>query len=209
MAKVKVYNVKGKETGSKELKDDFFAITPNIALIHQAVETQMANARLPLAHTKERGEVSGGGRKPWRQKGTGRARHGSIRSPLWVGGAVTFGPRKNRNWKKSINKKMKRRALYMCLSDKVMEEKLLLLDKLELAEAKTKDVKEILKALPVDKKVLIVLDKQDQNLVKATNNLKNVKVILADSLNCVDLLNYPTVLMLEPAVEIIEKTYKL
>lgn len=209
MAKVKVYNVKGKETGSKELNDDLFAITPNIALIHQAVETQMANARLPLAHTKERGEVSGGGRKPWRQKGTGRARHGSIRSPLWVGGAVTFGPRKNRNWKKSINKKMKRRALYMCLSDKVMEEKLLLLDKLELAEAKTKNVKDILKSLPIDKKVLIVLDKQNQNLVKATNNLKNIKVILADSLNCVDLLNYPTVLMLEPAVEIIEKTYKL
>lgn len=209
MAKVNVYNSKGKVVSSKELKDELFAVTPNIALIHQVVETQMANARLPLAHTKTKGEVSGGGKKPWKQKGTGRARHGSIRSPLWVGGGITFGPRNDRNWTKKLNKKMKQKALYMCLSDKVSNEKLLLLDELNVENIKTKEVKAILASLPVDKKVLIVLDKQDQNIVKAAKNLENVKVILADSLNCVDLLNYPSVMMLESAVEVVENTYKL
>lgn len=209
MAKVNVYNSKGKVVSSKDLKDELFAVTPNIALIHQVVETQMANARLPLAHTKTRGEVSGGGRKPWKQKGTGRARHGSIRSPLWVGGGITFGPRKDRNWTKKLNKKMKQKALYMCLSDKVLNEKLVLLDTLNVEQVKTKEIKAILSSLPVEKKVLIVLDKQDQNIVKASKNLDNVKIILADSLNCVDLLKYPTVIILESAVEVIENTYKL
>ena len=107
MAKVNVYNSKGKVVGSKELNDELFAITPNVALIHQVVETQMANGRQVLAHTKTRADVSGGGKKPWKQKGTGRARHGSIRSPLWVGGGITFGPRNDRNSSKSLHKKMK------------------------------------------------------------------------------------------------------
>jgi len=209
MAKVKVYNLKGEAVREKELDEKLFALVPNVALIHQVVETQQANSRLNLAHTKTRADVRGGGRKPWKQKGTGRARHGSNRSPIWVGGGITFGPRNDRNWTKKLNKKMKQKALYMCLSDRVMHEDLFLLEELKLDSVKTKDFNVILKALPVKKKVLVVLAKQDLNIVNASKNLENVKIILADSLNCVDILNYPTVIVVEDAVEVIENTYKL
>lgn len=209
MAKVKVYNQKGEAVREKELNNDLFNLIPNVALIHQVVETQQANSRLNLAHTKTRADVKGGGRKPWKQKGTGRARHGSNRSPIWVGGGITFGPRNDRNFTKSLNKKMKQKALYMCLSDRVMNDNLLLIEDLKVESVKTKDIKAILKNLSVEKKVLIVLAKQDLDIVKASNNLKNIKIILANSLNCVDILNYPTVLMVEDAVEVIENTYKL
>ncbi len=209
MLKVNVYNVKGEVVREKELNDKFFGMVPSVALVHQVVEAQLANARYPFAHTKTRGEVSGGGKKPWKQKGTGRARAGSTRSPLWVGGGTTFGPRNEENLTKKINKKMKVRALYMCLADKINDKNFLLLDQLELSAIKTKEMLQALKNLPVQKKVLLVLPKQDQKIVKACDNLPNVKVILADSLNCVDILNYNTVLVLEAAVEVIEKTYKL
>ncbi|HOX96977.1 MAG TPA: 50S ribosomal protein L4 [bacterium] len=209
MLKVNVYNVKGEVVREKELNDKSFGMVPSVALVHQVVEAQLANSRYPFAHTKTRGEVSGGGKKPWKQKGTGRARAGSTRSPLWVGGGTTFGPRNEENLTKKINKKMKVRALYMCLADKINDKNFLLLDQLELSAIKTKEMLQALKNLPVQKKVLLVLPKQDQKIVKACDNLPNVKVILADSLNCVDILNYNTVLVLEAAVEVIEKTYKL
>lgn len=209
MLKVNVYNAKGAVVKEKELNDKAFGMVPNVALIHQVVQAQQSSARHPFAHTKTRGEVSGGGKKPWKQKGTGRARAGSTRSPLWVGGGTTFGPRNEENFIKKINKKMKVRALYMCLADKVSHDSFLMLDQLELSNIKTKEIVQILKNLPVQKKTLLVLPKQDQKIVKACDNLPKVKVILADSLNCVDVLNYDTVLVLEDAVEVIEKTYKL
>ncbi|HPL93429.1 MAG TPA: 50S ribosomal protein L4 [bacterium] len=209
MIKVNVYNAKGAVVKERELNDESFGMVPNVALIHQVVDAQQASARHPFAHTKTRGEVSGGGKKPWKQKGNGRARAGSTRSPLWVGGGTTFGPRNEENFIKKINKKMKVRALYMCLADKISHDGLVVLDQLELSTIKTKEINQLLKNLSVQKKVLLVLPKQDQKVVKSCDNLPNVKVILADSLNCVDVLNYNTVLLLEDAVEVIEKTYKL
>ncbi len=145
------YAQDGKPLGQLELKADIFAVQPNPTLIHQAVITQLANARKVIAHTKDRSEVSGGGRKPWRQKGTGRARHGSIRSPLWIGGGVTFGPTKERNFSQKINKKMKRKAIFMALTDRLQNNQLIILDKLELKESKTKEFVELVKNL---KKIL-------------------------------------------------------
>jgi len=145
--KYQVYNRQGEKVEEVELNQAVFDIEVNEELVHQAVVAQMANKRKVLARTKDKSEVRGGGRKPWKQKGTGRARHGSSRSPLWIGGGVTFGPTKDRNFKKKINKKMKRKALFMCLSDRVKDKNLLLLDKLELNEAKTKELYKLLRVL--------------------------------------------------------------
>jgi len=143
--KVKVYNQKAETVGEINLSEKVFNLKINEALVHQALVTQMANQRQVLAHTKGRSEVKGGGRKPWRQKGTGRARAGSIRSPIWIGGGITFGPRKERNFKKKINKKMKQKAILMILTDRVKSHSLLVIDKLEAAEYKTKIFAEILR----------------------------------------------------------------
>ncbi len=140
MPKVKVYNQDGAIVGSQELSEKVFGVEPKAAVIHQVAKAMMANKRQVLAHTKTRGEVRGGGIKPWRQKGTGRARHGSIRSPLWVGGGVTFGPRNDRNFKQKINNKMRRKAIAMGLSDRVKEDKFVVLDKIEMGEIKTKGI---------------------------------------------------------------------
>ncbi len=147
MPKVNIYNQQAEIVGETELDPKIFNMKANPALVHQAVVTQMANMRQVLAHTKGRGEVRGGGRKPWRQKGTGRARHGSIRSPIWRGGGVTFGPTKERNFKKDINKKMKQKAMLMVLSDKVANDNLVILDKLTLDEYKTKKFDDIISTL--------------------------------------------------------------
>lgn len=144
MPKATVYNQEGAIVGSQDLSEEIFGVKPKMAVIHQVVTAMMANRRQVLAHTKDRGEVRGGGKKPWRQKGTGRARHGSIRSPLWVGGGVTFGPTKERNFKKKINDKMRRKAIFMCLSDRVADKKLILLDEIKLDEIKTKRMVELI-----------------------------------------------------------------
>lgn len=140
MPKVPIYNQAGEEVGSQELSEEIFGVKPRESVVHQVVVAMLANRRQVLAHTKDRGEVRGGGRKPWRQKGTGRARHGSIRSPLWVGGGITFGPTKERNFKQKINDKMRRKAIFMCLSDRVQDGKLVLLDKMSVMEGKTKEM---------------------------------------------------------------------
>jgi len=166
-----------------------------------------------LAHTKDRSEVSGGGKKPWRQKGTGRARHGSIRSPIWIGGGVTFGPTKEKIFTKKINKKMKRQALFMSLSSKLKDKEMVLLDKIELAEAKTKQMIEILNCLEEKLKknfikgTLIVLPITDQKVIKASQNIPKIKIIKADSLNVLDILSYRYLLVSQEAVEVIKKTY--
>lgn len=213
--KIPVYNLNGNKIKDIELSPRIFGVKVKPAVVHQVVMAQMANARQVLAHTKTKGEVRGGGRKPWRQKGTGRARHGSIRSPLWIGGGVTFGPRKDRNFTQQVNKKQKQLALAMCLSDKVASNGLVVLDELKSAEAKTKalsnwlkDLKAKIEELKKSKKFLLVLAKNDKGIIRAALNFKNINTILADSLNCVELLKADAILTSEEAIKIIEEHYK-
>ena len=208
-----VFNQEGKEVEKVELPAEIFGLEINEDLICQAVNAQRANTRKVIAHTKDRSEARGGGRKPWRQKGTGRARHGSIRSPIWRGGGVTFGPTKERVFTQKINKKMKRKALFMALSSKVKDKESILLDKLELTKAKTKKMAEILNKLKtklkkdLDKGILIVLPAANEKIVKAARNIPKIKTIQADSLNVLDVLSYKYLLMPQDAVKIIKETY--
>lgn len=204
---VDLYNQKKEKVGKFELPDKIFAVKFNPDLVHQTYVAQISNARKTIAHAKGRAEVSGGGRKPWAQKGTGRARHGSTRSPLWKGGGVTFGPVKERNFSKKINKKAKQKALFMMLSNKVDDKELFVLDKLELVGAKTKEMNKILNNFSDGKKTLIVLPEKKENIFRATKNLSYVKTLLADSLNISDLLNYKYILTPQEAIKVIEKTY--
>jgi len=197
MTKVKVYNQTGKAVGEIKLEPKIFDIEIKPELIQQAVRTQLANKRKVIAHTKDRSEVRGGGRKPWRQKGTGRARHGSIRSPIWKGGGVTFG----------LNKKARRKALLMTLSDKARDKSIVVLDKLELTAIKTKDLLKIISKLPLKKKILVVSPKSDLKIIKSARNLQNIKIINANSLNVVDILGYKYLLILKDSLAIIGKTY--
>ena len=217
--KVKLYNDKAEEVGEEKLSSDIFGIEANPELVHQVVVAQNHNSRQVLAHTKGRAEVRGGGKKPWKQKGTGRARAGSSRSPIWIGGGVTFGPTKDRNFSVKINKKMKKKALFMFLSDRVTEDSLILMDKFEIDEVKTKKVVKVLDKL--NKKIisekeeknaktpsiLVVLDKDADKIVKAAKNIEKVSVIGAESLNVVDILKYKYLLTTVQAVKSIEKVY--
>jgi large subunit ribosomal protein L4 len=186
--KTKVYNLEGKETGEIELPERIFNVPANEDLIHQVVVAQMANARIAIADTKDRGEVSGGGKKPWKQKGTGRARHGSSRSPLWKGGGVTFGPTSDRNFTKRINKKMKTKALFMVLSEKLREEKIMILEDIKLDKPSTKDMLKSMDKLSIKSKALMAFAKKDNNVVKSFGNVGNVSLIASDSINVVDIL---------------------
>lgn len=212
-----IYNIQGEKTGIIELSEKTFGLKINNDLIYQAIAAQMAGRRTPLAHTKERGEVRGGGRKPWRQKGTGRARHGSTRSPIWRGGGITFGPRKEKVFAKKINKKAKRKALLMVLSSKVKDKELVVLDKLELKEPKTKLMAEIISKLflprgkagkKIPKSILIATPKKDKNIIRANHNLPYTKTIAADSLNIIDLLSFKYLFLDKEAIKAIEKTYE-
>ncbi len=211
--KVKIYNQKGEGIKDIDLPAEIFDVEINNDLIHQAVVAQMANARQVIAHTKDRSEVSGGGRKPWRQKGTGRARHGSIRSPIWRGGGVTFGPTKERVFSKKINKKMKKKALFMAMTSKLKDEEMILLDKIEVDRVKTKEMVKVVKNLTdrikkdLVKGALIVLPKSDEKIVRVSKNIPKMKTIRADSLNVVDVLTYKYLVIIEPAIEVIKKTY--
>lgn len=209
MLTIPTHNLEGEETGTIELPKRIFGLEINNDLIYQAVNTQMASYRKSLAQTKDRSEVRGGGRKPWRQKGTGRARHGSIRSPIWRGGGVTFGPRKEKVFAKKINKKAKTKALFMALSSKVKDKELIVLDKLELEEPKTKLMANILEKLLKKKKksILIATSKKDEKIIRANRNIPYVKTIAADSLNIVDLLSFKHLLLDKEAIKKIEKTY--
>jgi large subunit ribosomal protein L4 len=196
MSKAKVYNMRGEVVGEEALDPDIFGVEVKAGLIHQVLVAQMANKRQVLAHTKDRGEVRGGGKKPWKQKGTGRARQGSIRSPLWVGGGIVFGPTKERVFKQKINKKMKRKALLMCLSERAGEEKIILVEKLEMDGIKTKRFVEILNNLPNKKqKTLLILDKDNKNIVKSAANLPQIKTTETDNLNVGDILNHNCLLI--------------
>src|SRR6056297_1414604 len=199
------YNTNGEKVTDIDLSDDIFNSKINEDVVHQVVTAQLAKVRSGNASTKTRSEVRGGGRKPWRQKGTGRARHGSIRSPLWVGGGVTFGP-KPRSYEKKVNKKMKRIALKSVLSDKLETESIMILDEFEVDEIKTKKMASLLKDLGLeDKKVLIILPEKDKNIYLSARNLPRVKTLVLDGLNTYDLLNNEVILMSEEAVRKIEE----
>jgi len=184
MLKVDVYNTEGKKVKVQELPERLFGVDANQDMIHQVIVAQQNNRRTALAHTKDRSDVRGGGKKPWRQKGTGSARHGSIRSPLWKGGGVTFGPRSNKNYKKLINKKMAERALSMILSDKVTNKQFVIVDDLSINDKKTKTIKSALEKLPSKgAKTMLLLSQDEKDLKKAVDNLKSTKTYKADSIN--------------------------
>ena len=212
--KIPVYNQEGKEVGNTILPKEIFEVPLSPDLLHQVVVSQMANRRQKSAHAKDRSEVRGGGRKPWRQKGTGRARHGSIRSPLWRGGGVTFGPRKERVFKKEIPKKMRRKALFMVLSEKAKNNFLIVLDDLKMPtvptqeKIKTKTVSEFLKKLPCRAgSRLIALPEYDKKIVLAARNIPKTTTIEARNLNALDLLNYKYLLMSKETIKKIKEIF--
>jgi len=210
---VDTYNQEGKKIGQTRLPKDIFGLEINPDLVWQVAVSQMSNRRTPVAHTKDRAEVSGGGRKPWRQKGTGRARHGSIRSPIWRHGGVTFGPRKERVFKKRIPKKIKRKALFMVLTAKAKENLLILLDSLKIEKPKTKIINQILENLKTKIKnfekgsILIALPQKDENIILAARNLPKVEAVEARNLNVLDLLSFKYLLMPKDAIKIIKETF--
>lgn len=205
MATITLYQQDGKTSGTMELSDRVFGVRSKMALIHQVYEALRANAREPWADTKNRGEVRGGGKKPWKQKGTGRARHGSIRSPIWKGGGVTFGPLSTRNYKQKINQKMKQQAVRMCLSDKLADEKLLVLETLT-SDGKTKGMAAVKSKLPcAEKTTLIVVPGNEAMIRRATRNLPFVSTLRAEDVNVMDLLDHQYVVASKAAIEILEK----
>ncbi len=206
--KVKVYNLEGKETGEMNLADSVFGVKIKPEVVHEVFVALQNNQREPWADTKKRGEVSGGGKKPWPQKGTGRARHGSIRSPIWKGGGVTFGPLSIRNYKEKINKKTKRLALKMCLSDRAQNNALLVVEDFNFAEPKTKLFVGFLKNLPVKVKTFLLLTPgKDEKVLRMTRNLKSIKTVRAEDVNVMDLLAKSAVLTSKAGVETIEKVF--
>lgn len=208
MNKVTVYNQEGKNVGDIQLPAQIFDVKVNPELVQQAVVMLQANARQVIAHTKGRSDVRGGGRKPWAQKGTGRARHGSIRSPIWIGGGVTFGPSKERNFSKRMNRKAKRKALLMALSDRAKEQKVVVVDNLKLAEIKTRALVGILNKLPVkNHKTLVIVPETDKLITKSANNLPMVETCQADNLNILQVLNAEYLLVAKDSISKMQKTY--
>jgi len=205
--KIDLYTQKGEKKGTVDAPDAMFKAEINEELLTLAVLRQTANARQPIAHTKSRGDVRGGGRKPWRQKGTGRARFGSSRNPIWRGGGIAFGPKSDRNHTKNMTKKARRVALFSCLSAKAGNNEVLALDKFDVKQPKTKEFAQMVSKLPVERSLLVVLDEKDTNLEKSANNMPHVKVILVNYLNPHDLLKYEKVMFLEPAIKKAEELF--
>ena len=205
MANVSVYNMEGKEVDKIELSDAVFGVEVNEHLVHMAVVAQLANKRQGTQKAKTRSEVSGGGRKPWRQKGTGHARQGSTRAPQWTGGGVVFAPTP-RDYTIRLNKKEKRLALKSVLNNCVNENKFIVLDELKFDEIKTKKMQAVLDALNVSK-ALVVLNENDTNVVKSASNIANIQTALTNTINVYDILKYNTVVVTKAAVATIEEVY--
>ena len=205
MANVSVYNMEGKEVGAIELNDAVFGVEVNEHLVHMAVVAQLATKRQGTQKAKTRSEVSGGGRKPWRQKGTGHARQGSTRAPQWTGGGVVFAPTP-RDYTIRLNKKEKRLALKSVLTNCVNENKFIVLDELKFDEIKTKKMQAVLDALNVSK-ALVVLNENDTNVVKSASNIANIQTALTNTINVYDILKYNTVVVTKDAVKTIEEVY--
>jgi len=207
MPKVDVYDIKGDKVSVLELKDEIFGIKPNPYVVHEAVVNYLANQRQGTGHTKTRAEVRGGGRKPWRQKGTGRARQGSIRAPHWPGGGIALGP-KPRDYSYTINKKEKRLAYKSVLSQKVLDNEILILDKLELKEIKTKEMVKVVNNLKLEGKVLFMLPEKNEKIQLSARNIENVKTSSVDTINIFDLLKYTKLVLTVDTVKKLEEVYE-
>jgi large subunit ribosomal protein L4 len=208
MMQIDVVNTKGEVIGQTTLDETVWGIEPHMAVMHQALIRQQANARLGTADTKTRGEVSGGGRKPWRQKGTGRARQGSIRSPQWKGGGVVFGPHP-RSYTQAMPRQMRRLAIRSVLSAKLRDDRLTIVQGLGDIEGRTKAMKSVLEAMPASRSVLIVLPENVDTIVRAAANLPQTKTIIAPMLNVRDVLKFDRLIVTEEAIEAIEKLWAL
>jgi len=203
-----LYNQNGEKIGKIELSERVFGVKVKSEVLRQVYIAQMANMRQVIAHTKDRSEVRGGGKKPWRQKGTGRARHGSRRSPIWKGGGVTFGPTNERNFKQKINKKVKQKAAVMALSGKVADKELIILDRIDLAASKTKEMAAITeKVVPNFERALLILPDKNENIFRAGRNIDDFKVSHIGNMNIVDLLNYKYLVLTQASVEALDKKY--
>ena len=205
MAQVPVYDINGSKVEEMELNDDIFGVAMNESVLHSAILQYLANQRQGTQSAKTRSEVRGGGRKPWRQKGTGRARQGSIRSPQWKGGGVVFAP-KPRSYSFKLNRKVKRLALKCALSSKVENEKLVVLNDLSFGEVKTKQMVKVIENLKL-KKALIVLDNADKNVVLSARNIPNVETACVNTLNAYDIMKYDTFVVTKKAVSLIQEVY--
>lgn len=204
--KTDLYTQTGEKKGQIELKKEFFEVPFNEGLIHQALMRQQSNARKPIAHTKQRSEKRGGGRKPHRQKGTGYARQGSKRAPNFIGGGVVFGPRNTRNFTKDMPKKQRRKALFSALSVRAKNNQVIALEKYE-GEVKTKPFADLIKKLPIERNALIVIPGKNQIIQKSANNLPNVKTIIVNYLNIADLQKYRTVIFLKDALDSMQEIF--
>ena len=210
----KLYNQKAEEAGKIDLPETVFNLPWNSDLVHQVVTAMQANIRSPWAHTKTRGEVSGGGKKPWRQKGLGKARHGSIRSPIWVGGGIAHGPRKDKDYSVKINAKAKKKAFYTVLSQKLRDNEILFLDKMDFSQPKTKEAVEVVNSLSKiggfekmknkkKNKAILALDKKEPNVSKSFRNIPGMEIYQARNLNILDILNFKYLLIANPKEAII------
>ena len=206
MPKVDVYDIKGKKVSDIELNENVFGIEPNENIVHSVLMNYLANQRQGTQSTKTRSEVRGGGRKPWRQKGTGRARQGSIRAPQWIKGGIALGP-KPRSYRYTVNKKERRLAIRSVLSSKVLENELTVVDKLELKEIKTKSMVKAFADLKVTGKTLVILPEKNLNVQASTNNIEDAKVILANEINVYDLLRYNNLVLTLDTVKKLEEVY--
>ncbi|MBI2068933.1 MAG: 50S ribosomal protein L4 [Candidatus Yanofskybacteria bacterium] len=210
---INLYNQKAESIGKIDLPDQIFGLKMNADLLHQVVTSQMSNKRQVLAHAKGRSEVRGGGKKPWRQKGTGRARHGSIRSPIWKGGGATFGPTKERNFKKKLNRKMVRKALFVALSSKARDNQLLVVDGINIQNPKTKEMavlfKNFLDMFGKNPNVLLVMPTGDDNVKRASKNLPHLSAVEAKGLNLLEVLAHKQLLLVKDSIGVLEKKLKV
>lgn len=206
MPKVALYNMQGEEIGQVDLKDEIFAVKISEASMHRVVKMHLANRRQGTVSVKDRGEVSGGGRKPWRQKGTGRARHGSTRSPIWVGGGTVFGP-SPRDFSYTVPKKVKRLAIKSALTSKVRDGELLVVDSITFDKPRTKSMVQLLNNLKTGKKVLLVTGVDSDNVVKSARNIPGVKTLPANQINVYDILNYQNLLLTKDALDRVEEVF--
>ena len=208
MTKVDVYKTSGEKHSQIELAQEIFSVVSKPSLMHQSVTAYLSNQRQSNAHAKTRSEVSGGGKKPWKQKGTGNARSGSSRSPIWIGGGVTFGPRNSRNWTKAFPKKMSRRSIFTALTNSAKDKKTIILDKLDFSQIKTKLAEKLFSDLPIEKgTILVILAKPNKNVEMSMRNLSYVKVLHANSLNVYDILKYDWIVAPVDAIKEIEKIF--
>ena len=208
MPKTALLNLKGEKIKDIKLEDNVWGITPNDQLVYESINLAMANSRQGSHKVKTRSEVSGGGRKPWRQKGTGNARQGSIRAPHWVGGGVVFGPSANRNYTKKMNRKQRKLALKSALTYKVNDKAIVVLEKFDLESNKTKDALKLLESLKLEGKLLIVTTELTENMILATRNIASIKLVLANELNTYDVLYCDKLVMTEDAVKYVEEVLR-